>query len=111
MGKRIAEMPVGLDFFSRLRVERRGRHKGEFDLSRYAIVPLIHNIRILAINNAVHDTATIARIKALQEHGHLSVELTERLLRAYHDFTSFKIRRQIAVGCEKEGGCYINPGD
>ncbi|HEY6871222.1 MAG TPA: putative nucleotidyltransferase substrate binding domain-containing protein [Geobacteraceae bacterium] len=109
MGKGIAEMPTGLDFFSRLRVEKRGRQRGKFDLEQFALAPLVTNIRMLAIYGALHETGTIARIKGLQAVGVLSVELTERLLRAYHDFTRLKIGRQLAEGCESEQGCFIDP--
>lgn len=109
MGKEIAEMPTGLDFFSRLRVERSGSHRGEFDLEQFALAPLVTNIRMLTINCALHETSTIDRIKGLQERGHLDVDLTERLLLAYHDFTRLKVIRQLAGGCEDEGACFIDP--
>lgn len=111
MAKGIAEMPTGLDFFSRLRVERSGRHRGEFDLEQFAIAPLVANIRILAIIHGVHEPGTIARIKGLQERGQLSVDLTERLLHAYHEFIRLKASRQLDVGCENEQSCFIDPED
>lgn len=109
MGKGLAEMPTGLDFFSRLRLERRGPHRGEFDLEQYALAPLIANIRMLAIACGLRETNTIARIKGLQEQGRLSVELTDRLVRGYHDLTSLKIHRQLAAGCADGDGCFIDP--
>jgi signal-transduction protein with cAMP-binding, CBS, and nucleotidyltransferase domain len=107
MGKRVADMPTGLDFFGRLRLGKSGRHRGEFDLCQYALAPLITNVRVLAINGALHETSTIARIKALQERGQFSVDLTEKLLFAYHDFTRLKINRQLAGGCDREIACFI----
>lgn len=109
MGKGIAEMPIGLDFFSRLRVARSGRNKGRFDLEQFALAPLVTNVRMLAINCGLHETGTIARIKGLQERGRLSVELTERLLRAYHDFTRLKVFCQLTEGCGDDSGCFIDP--
>jgi signal-transduction protein with cAMP-binding, CBS, and nucleotidyltransferase domain len=109
MGKGIAEMPTGLDFFSRLRVEKSGRQRGKFDLEQFALSPLVTNVRMLAIGAGLHETGTIARIKGLQAAGHLSVELTERLLRAYHDFTRLKVGRQLAYGCEDGQGRFIDP--
>lgn len=108
-GKMIAGMPHGLDFFSRLRVAKSGPHRGEFDLEQFALAPLVANVRMLAISCGLHDTATIDRIKGLQERGRLSVELTERLLHAFHDFTRLKVIRQIVSGCEDEGTCFIVP--
>jgi CBS domain-containing protein len=109
MGKEIAEMPTGLDFFSRLRLEKSGPYRGKFDLEQFALSPLITNVRMLTISRALHETSTIGRIKRLQEGGYLSVELTERLLRAYHDFIRLKVDRQLTGGCEDEQACFIDP--
>jgi len=109
VGKRIAETPAGLDFFGRFKVEKGRRHRGRFDLGKYAIAPLVANIRLMAVDAGLVETSTIGRIKGLQEGGHLSVELTERLLRAYHDFTRLKILRQIKEVCETERTCFIDP--
>ncbi|HLO25746.1 MAG TPA: putative nucleotidyltransferase substrate binding domain-containing protein, partial [Geobacteraceae bacterium] len=109
LGRSIADTPTGLDFFGRLRIEKGGRHKGTFDLEQYALGPLITNIRMMALEYGVAQTGTIARIKGLQEGGHLSVELADRLLRTYHEFTRLKILRQIREGCENERTCYIDP--
>ena len=111
VAKGLAEMPTGLDFFSRLRLERSGRHRGQFGLAQFAVDPLITNVRMMAISCGVHETSTIGRIKALQERGRLSVELTERLLQAYHDFIRLKIGRQLAQGCEKESQAFLDPQD
>jgi CBS domain-containing protein len=107
MGKGLAEMPTGLDFFNRLRVEKSGRHRGTFDLEQYALLPLVANVRMLAAVGGLHETGTIGRIKGLQERGELSVELTERLLRAYHDFTRLKLDRQLAWGCDEERSRFV----
>ena len=109
MGKSIAEIPTGLDFFGRLKVEKSGRQRGRFNLEQYALAPLISNVRMLAIESCLAETGTIARIKGLQNGGQLSVELTERVLRAYHEFTRLKLMRQIKGGCETEQACYIKP--
>lgn len=109
IGKSIAEIPTGLDFFGRLKVEKSGRQRGKFNLEQYALAPLIKNVRMLAIEYGLAETGTIARIKGLQNGGRLSVELAERVLRAYHEFTRLKLLRQIKGGCETEEACYIKP--
>ncbi len=109
MGKSLAETPTGLDFFGRLKVEKGGRQRGRFDLEQYALAPLITNIRMMAMEYGLAETGTIARIKGLQEEGRLSVELSERLLRAYHEFTRLKLLRQLNEGCEHERTCHIDP--
>ncbi len=109
IGKTTSEMTSGLDFFNRLRLEKSGSHRGEFDLERYALAPLVTNVRILAVSDGLHETATVDRIKGLQERGQLSVELTERLLRAYHEFTRLMLNRQITWTCETDRSRFVNP--
>ncbi len=111
LGKSMAETPSGLDFFGRLKVVKGGRLRGNFDLEQYALTPLINNLRMMALECGLTETGTIARVKGLQLGGHLSVELADRLLRAYHEFMRLKILRQIREGCENERTCYINPQD
>jgi signal-transduction protein with cAMP-binding, CBS, and nucleotidyltransferase domain len=109
VGRSIAETPTGLDFFGRLKVEKGGRYRGRFDLEQYALAPLIANIRLQAIDAGLAETSTIDRIKGLQGVGRLSVELSERLLHAYHDFSRMKILLQIREGGVHERPCHINP--
>ena len=109
MGKEMAELPTGLNFFSRLRLEKSGLHKGKFELEQHALLPLIANVRMLAAFRGLRETGTIDRIKGLQLRGHLSVELTERLLRAFHEFSRLKINRQLTGGGGRESICYIDP--
>ena len=109
VGKRIAEAPSGLDFFGRFKVEKEGRHHGRFDLGKYAIAPLVANVRLMAVDAGLVETSTIGRIKGLQLAGRLSVELSERLLSAYHEFIRLKVLLQIGEGCDSERDCFIKP--
>lgn len=95
IARNASELPIGLDFFGRLRVGRGGAHPGEINLEQFALTPLITNVRIMAIRHGVADTGTIGRIKGLLERGCLGVELAERLLMAYHDFASRKVVLEI----------------
>jgi CBS domain-containing protein len=109
VAKNIADISTGLDFFGRLKVEKSGRYRGKFNLDQYALTPLVTNIRMFAIECGLAETGTIDRIKGLQGTGRLSVELAERLLRAYHEFARFKVLNQIRLGCENVPVCYIDP--
>jgi CBS domain-containing protein len=111
VGKSISDISTGLDFFGRLKVEKSGRYRGRFNLEQYALNPLVTNIRMLAIDCGLAETGTIDRIKKLQGSGRLSVELAERLLHAYHDFTRLKLLNQVRTSCENVAACYIDPHD
>ncbi|GFE56195.1 putative nucleotidyltransferase substrate binding domain-containing protein [Geobacter sp. AOG1] len=101
-----AEMATGLDFFGRLRVAKGGEHRGEFNLEQLALGPLVENIRILAVRAGLPETATVERIKSLLGRGELDVDLSQRLLRAYHDFVSQKLRLEIRRNGE---GAFFKP--
>jgi CBS domain-containing protein len=109
LARNIAELPTGFDFFGRLRVERSGEHRGEFNLELYAITPLVLNVRMLALKHGVAETSTIGRITKVTEAGGLSVELAERLLRAYHDFTRRQLLIQLRDGRRTDGGLFFDP--
>lgn len=101
-----AEMTTGLDFFGRLRVAKGGEHRGEFNLEQFALGPLVENIRILTVRAGLPETATVERIKSLLGRGELDVDLSQRLLRAYHDFVSQKLRLEIRRNGE---GAFLKP--
>jgi signal-transduction protein with cAMP-binding, CBS, and nucleotidyltransferase domain len=108
IAKAVAEQPVGIDFFGRFRLEKSDPYRGRFDLERYATGPLVCSIRILAIRQDIAPTGTIDRIKALQEKGHLAVELAERLLQTYHEFTLLRIRGE-AAGNAADACRFLDP--
>lgn len=109
LAKSIAEMPIGFDFFGRLRVDRSRKHRGEFNLEQFALAPLVVNIRLLAIKYGLAEPATVGRVKGLVDRGGLSVELAERLLRAYHDFTRQKLLLEIRDGAQGAQELFFNP--
>jgi hypothetical protein len=43
------------------------------------------------------------------DKGRLGVDLSERLLVAYHDFTTLKITREVAGECVNGDECFIDP--
>ncbi|KAF0220398.1 MAG: hypothetical protein FD174_1299 [Geobacteraceae bacterium] len=111
ISKSASEMPIGLDFFGRLRVDKSGNHRGEFNLEQFALTPLIMNICVMAIRHEVAATGTVDRIKGVLERGRLGVELAERLLMAYHDFASLKVFQEIRGGAAEAEGVFLNPDD
>lgn len=94
-GKTVATMPVALGFLGRFRVERSGEHYGMVNIKQLAWLPLVLNVRIMAILNGITETGTLPRLRKLLEEGKLSVELTERLIHAYHEITRLRVHGQI----------------
>lgn len=100
-GRKVATMPVAVGFLGRFRLEREGVHRGLCDTGLYAWLPLVMNIRMLAIRNGIWETGSLARLARLLEEGEISVDLAERLIRAYHDFARLNIQQEADGG---EGG-------
>ena len=110
MAKAATEMKLALGFLKRIWTEGSGEHKGEFNLKLLAWAPLVMNVRILAINQAVPATNTIKRIEQLEAVKSLSVAMANDLKDAYHILTRHRILLQIRVikGIEKDS-YHLNP--
>lgn len=110
MAKAATEMKLALGFLKRLWTEGSGEHKGEFNLKLLAWAPLVMNVRILAINQGVPVTNTVARLQHLAKEGSLSANSAKGLTDAYLTLTRHRILLQIKVikGIHGES-YYLNP--
>lgn len=110
MAKAATEMKLALGFLKRLWTEGSGEHKGEFNLKLLAWAPLVMNVRILAINQAVPATSTLQRIELLEKEKSFSTTMAGGLKDAYHILTRHRILLQIKVikGIEKDS-YHLNP--
>ena len=97
MAKAATEMKLALGFLKRIWTEGSGEHKGEFNLKLLAWAPLVMNVRILAINQAIPATNTVRRIELLQEEKSFSAATANGLKEAYHILTKHRILLQIKV--------------
>lgn len=104
-----AMSPVALGMFGWFKVERSGKHRGEFDLEQFALNPLIANIRLLAVKYGVLETGTIKRVRELLSRGHLNVDIAEKVLLAYHEIARQKIFMQIRGEEHSAGQLFFNP--
>jgi signal-transduction protein with cAMP-binding, CBS, and nucleotidyltransferase domain len=107
VARQVAVMPLALGLFGGLKVERRGTHRGEIDIEQLALNPLVMNLCVLAVRRGVTATNTIERIRALLDLGELTVDLAQRLMRAYHEIMGHRIAGQLAGGGGK--GIFLNP--
>ena len=108
LAKGVANMPGSLGYLGGFKVERGGAHRGEINLHTFAQLPLLANVRVLAVRYGIAETNTIARVKMLLDGGHLDVDLADRLLRAWHEITRQKVLLEVAG---KGGGeeYFVNP--
>lgn len=101
-------MPIGFNFFGRLKVEKSGSHRGEFNLVQFALMPMVITIRMLTIQKNIAETATPDRIRKLQGSGELGVDLAAKLLRAYQDFHRIKLISEVAGKGNDRDGFYLD---
>jgi CBS domain-containing protein len=67
----------------------------EIDLKRAGIFPIVHSVRTLSIDKAVHARSTAARVEALVDAGALERHFGQELIGALHAFMAFRLRAQL----------------
>ncbi|HHQ4659436.1 TPA: putative nucleotidyltransferase substrate binding domain-containing protein, partial [Aeromonas hydrophila] len=68
------------------------------DLKRGGLFPLVHGIRMLALEAAILETSTLARIEALVAAGRLSTGFGDNLAEAFRLFVRLRLRSQLKEG-------------
>lgn len=92
----VARTGVALGWFGRLRTENdTPEHKGKINLKHSGTMPLVSNLRLLALRQGVAETGTRARIDALNEAGVLDDDEADYLRGAFRHITGVLLRQQI----------------
>jgi signal-transduction protein with cAMP-binding, CBS, and nucleotidyltransferase domain len=104
-------MPVGFNFFGKLKVEKSGSHRGEFNLVQFALNPMVVTLRMLAIQQNIVERSTPDRIRRLQQLGELGVDQAARLLHTYQDFLRIKLTAEVASKGNEQKGFYLDRED
>ncbi len=96
--------------FGRFITERRGKHRGEFDIKRSGLIFVVEGVRILALLHGIRDTTTVKRIGRLVEGGHINSDDGEYFEGAYRFLLHFALNAQVEKAVE-EGSIdtYLNP--
>ena len=106
LSRQVIGLPLALGRFGRWRLERGGAHKGELNLTKYALAPLVMTLRVLALHSGIQAAGSVDRIKGLLEKGALDVDLAGRLLQAYQCLMQLRILIEIRG---EEGDSFCNP--
>ncbi len=97
MAHEVQEYGVALGWFGRFLTEtEKPEHKGEINLKHAGTMPLVGNIRLLALRHGVPATSTLERIAALHRTGVLSDDEEDYLSGAYRHISCLLLREQIA---------------
>ena len=88
---------VGLGWFGRLATEREdAEHKGKINLKHRGTMPLVSNLRILALRNGIAETATLKRLDALRDLKVIDNDHWDYLTGAFRHITHILLRQQLA---------------
>jgi len=102
------KVPTGV--FGRFITERRGEHRGEFDIKRSGLIFVVEGVRILALLHGVRETTTVKRIGSLVDGGHINPDDGEYFEGAYRFLLHFALNAQVEKVVEEEGiDTYVNP--
>jgi signal-transduction protein with cAMP-binding, CBS, and nucleotidyltransferase domain len=92
-----ADHRAALGWFNRLLTERDDpEHRGKINLKYAGTLPLAEAVRLLALQEGIAATGTLARIDALGAAGRLSRDAQDRLRGAFDHITGLQLRQQIA---------------
>ncbi len=83
------EIPLGL--FHRLIVES-GEHKGEIDIKKGGLFPIVHGARSLCLEKGIFKTNTVKRLEALTDARVLDKDFTNDLIYAFKFLLGLKLR-------------------
>jgi signal-transduction protein with cAMP-binding, CBS, and nucleotidyltransferase domain len=111
MEREAARWGVALGWFGRFVTENdKPEHKGKINLKHAGTMPLVTNVRLLALQHGVEETATLARIRRLHETGVLKEDERAAMSDAFDLITTLLLRQQIAdykIGAEV--GNHVHP--
>ncbi len=105
------QQAVALGWFGRFITERdKPEHRGEINLKHTGTVPLVQNVRLLALKHGLVETATMARIAGLRDAGVLDRDEADYLDGAFRHITFLLLRQQVAdYTAGRQVGNYVHP--
>ncbi len=93
----VSRKQVALGWFGRLITEKDDpEHKGAVNLKHSGTLPLVSNLRLLALKHGIDATGTKARIDALRDLGVLGRDEWDYLRGAFDHITGLLLRQQLA---------------
>ena len=66
------------------------------DIKKGGIFPIVHGVRVMALERGIRPTSTLERLDALAEDGRLEPRFAEDLAEALSLFTELRLRQQLA---------------
>jgi CBS domain-containing protein len=96
--KASVEFDTPLTFFGNL------KDKGELDIKKGGIFPIVHGVRTIALEHRIKVTNTFERIEALVEEGVIKEKHGKEMSEALSLFISLRLRQQVKrIECSETG--------
>jgi CBS domain-containing protein len=110
LAQNIINVPVPLGFFKNFVVEKSGKYKNTVNIKNFGLLPLTTCIKLLALQQGIHETNTLERIKTLQQNNIFSIDQAEFLEQAFETLLTLKIKNNLNdIDQKKDLGNYIDP--
>jgi len=111
MAREAAQYGVALGWFGRFVTEREPpEHRGEINLKFAGAMPLVTNVRLLALKHGIAETSTLERIHILHGKGALGGDEKDYLCGAFEHIAGLLLQRQIAaIEAGGAAGTFVRP--
>lgn len=97
------EFDTPLTFFGNL------KEKGQLDVKKGGIFPIVHGVRTMALEHKILETNTFKRLEALTELGVMEEKHAKGLAEALGLFIQLRLRQQIKRAEEQAAGIDLTP--
>jgi CBS domain-containing protein len=99
-----------LSFFKNFILD--SKHDNELDIKKGGIFPIVHGVRILAMEKRIFQTNTVERIKELNNLEVFNREFASELMEAFDTLLTLRLKARLQkIDDEKELDNYLNPND
>ncbi len=101
-----------LDFLGRISCEKKGAHRGTFDIKVNGLCSIIDLARLAALEAGMYHTSTLSRLAGLRERDGTVGRFSQELEQAFEFLMSLRLRhqfRQIQEGAEPDN--FIDPNE
>lgn len=110
MARHIVRFPPPLGMFGRIRVERRGEHRGEVDLKKAGIFAITEGVSLLALESGATGGSTWDKIDLLARKGILPADDIAAFDESFTYLVRLRLQRQLkALAAGDKSSNHINP--
>lgn len=106
MAKAVLNFKTPISMFSSFVLEK--EHNNKLDLKKGGSFPLVHGMRVLALEHGIKETNTIERIKQLNNKGVIDKTFATELIESFDTLSSIRLKAMLEAKDLEESN-YINP--